>query len=100
MNILPNVEPTTFIFENKRLYVTLEGEKREVRKVGVIANGIHDLCIALDDNGNAALREIAKTPKSRVLYLPSHDILWLTLKEPVVKKYTFFSILMIHSDQL
>jgi hypothetical protein len=85
--VLPGIEPNfVFTFYGKQLFVTYEGEKRQVKAANIIANGLHDLCFCLDDNGNVTVMRIAKVDKSKILHVPAHDILWLVLKEPLQNK--------------
>lgn len=86
--ILPNVEHTTFIFKNDGLFVVYEGEKRQVKRACIIGNGLHDLCCCLDNNGNATVKRTTEVDTSKILHIPKHDLLWLVLKEPIVKKYS------------
>ena len=81
---LPNVHPTTFMFEGKILYyVSYEKTKHEVTKAAVIANGARDLCWA---SGNSLrdirIQRLSETPPERVIWIPKGDILCLDIEPP------------------
>jgi hypothetical protein len=82
-DVLPNVELTAFTIEDHKLYVIYEQEKRRVTKVKILANGLHDLCLCLDDDNVVNIREIAKVPPEKILRKPYSDLLWLTLEHPI-----------------
>ena len=80
---LPNVELTDFTFEAGKLFVTYQREKRQVIRAKIWANGLHDLCICLNDNDVISIREIAKVAPEKILHRPFHDLLWLTFNQPI-----------------
>jgi hypothetical protein len=87
---LPNVELPSLELKKGKLYVTLEGEKRQITKFSIIANGLKDLCCCLDEDGNVVIKKITSVSPERRLYIPQHDILWLELRDPIVKKRVVF----------
>jgi len=81
---LPNLFPTTFMFEGRVLYyISDEKTKHKVTKATVIANGTRDLCWA---SGNSLrdnrIQRLSETPKEKVLWIPKGDILWLEIEPP------------------
>ena len=80
---LPGVDQVTFKFgDDGKLSFTYKGKERQVTKCCIWANGLHDLCICLSEDGNPTVNELAKTAKERVLWLPTHDLLSLNFDNP------------------
>jgi hypothetical protein len=64
-------------------YVSPEGTLHRITKIAIVANGTRDLCIAKGlKPGSDTIREIAKTRKERILYVPLGDILWINIFPP------------------
>jgi hypothetical protein len=83
---LPGVDQIAFIFEDGKVAFDINGEALQIKKFCITANGLHDLCICLGEDGNPTIKEIAKTPKEKVLWVPTHDLLSLTFDQPIATK--------------
>ena len=81
--ILPNVELPYFTFESGKPFITYEGEKRQIVKVRIYANGLHDLCYYINQNGAVDIGTIGKVPPERIMHRSNRDLLWLVLVQPI-----------------
>lgn len=82
-DILPNVDLPCFSFELEKPFITYQGEKRLIVKAKIYANGLHDLCYYINQNGEVDIGTIGKVPSERILHKSKRDILWLILDRPI-----------------
>lgn len=80
---LPNVLPTQFRLEGKRVYYCIDGQKHQMKQIKIIANGLKDLCVALDENGAPTIKKKTDTPKDTILWDTGHDMALIEFCEPV-----------------
>ncbi len=85
-NVLPNVEPTCWEFDENAMYWVDENDVRhKIIDGGIFANGIRDSCIYWKGpkSGDLAIGKTAEIAKERILLIPKGDILWLKFEAPV-----------------
>ncbi|MGB8780693.1 MAG: hypothetical protein WCD81_08595 [Candidatus Bathyarchaeia archaeon] len=82
---LPNVEPCCWEIDRAHgtLFYVDEGVEYRVIKSTIIANGTHDLCVAVKDDGSPTIRKLCETPKNKVMMTSKYDFLWVKFEKPV-----------------
>lgn len=92
-DVLPKVELPILTLEDGKLFIDYHGERRRVTDFEIIANGLHDLCICIDDKGAVNTGKIAKVPPERVLLKPLHDLLIVKLEPPIGTQRSLIAVI-------
>jgi hypothetical protein len=82
---LPGVETQHWQVDRETgfLYYVDEGVRYKVAQMMIIANGTHDLCVAVDEHGNLNIKKTSETPEERILGTSKYDWLWVEFEKPI-----------------